>query len=85
MNRLGFVRSRPGTRVIAATLLVLGCLPAQAGPTHRFDVTVHDSLERIDVRGCFAGNAPNELVAQTDGARFYLDSMRIGEIGRAHV
>ena len=78
MNPPGFVRWRPGTRVIAAALLVLGCVPAEAGPTHRFDVTVHDSLERIDVRGCFAGNAPNELVAQTDGARFYLNSMRIG-------
>ena len=36
-------------------------------------------LDRLAVRACFGGSAPEALVAQSDGARFYLESMRLGE------
>ena len=59
----------------AATLL---CAPSHAASVHRYQVSVDPSLERVAVRACFDGVAPEALVAQSDGARFYLESMRIG-------
>jgi hypothetical protein len=55
------------------------CAAAQAAPPHRYEVSVDPSFERLVVRGCFAGQAPPALVAQSDEARLYLESMRIGE------
>lgn len=70
-------RTRPG--VVATACLVLLCASAQAALAHRYDVTVDQSLERLSVRACFNGKAPEALVAESDGARFYLESMRLGD------
>ncbi|MEO8164671.1 MAG: hypothetical protein ABI619_04675 [Betaproteobacteria bacterium] len=37
------------------------------------------TLERFAVHACFDGSRPRSLVASSDGARLYLESMRIGE------
>jgi hypothetical protein len=65
--------------MMATAFLVLICAAAQAGPSHRYEVSVDKSLDRLAVRACFGGKAPDALVAQSDGARFYLESMRLGE------
>ena len=70
------------TRILLASLVtaaaaLLGA-PGHAASVHRYEVSVDPSLERVAVRACFDGNAPEALVAQSDGARFYLESMRIG-------
>ncbi len=46
---------------------------------HRYEVSVDPSLDRLAVRACFDGKAPDALVAESDGARFYLESMRAGD------
>jgi hypothetical protein len=46
---------------------------------YRYEVSVDASLEHFAVRACFEGEAPEALVAASDGARFYLESMRVGE------
>ena len=70
------------TRILLATLVsaaaALLCAPSHAASVHRYEVNVDPSLERVAVRACFVGNAPEALVAESDGARFYLESMRIG-------
>jgi hypothetical protein len=58
---------------------MLMCAAAWAAPPHRYEVSVDDSLDRLAVRACFGGKAPEALVAASDGARFYLESMRLGE------
>ncbi len=58
---------------------VLLCASAQAASPCRYEVSVDPSLERLAVHACFDGRAPDALVAGSDGARFYLESMRIGE------
>ncbi|MBC8006990.1 MAG: hypothetical protein H7X76_02970 [Prolixibacteraceae bacterium] len=65
--------------MLATACLGLLCAFAQAALAHRYDVTVDQSLERISVRACFNGKAPEALVAESDGARFYLESMRLGD------
>jgi len=78
----GFVTmfsSRTRAGVVAAAFLMLICAAARAASPHRYEVRVDDSLDRLAVRACFAGKAPEALVAQSDGARFYLESMRLGE------
>ena len=65
--------------VIAAVSLMFMCPAAQAASPHRYEVRVDDSLDRLEVRACFSGKAPDVLVAESDGARFYLESMRVGE------
>lgn len=74
MNR---VRARVGAW--SAGCVILFCAAAQAAPAGRYDVDVDPSLERLAVHACFPGAAPEALIAQSDGARFYLESMRIGE------
>ncbi|HVY07300.1 MAG TPA: hypothetical protein VHB46_15110 [Burkholderiales bacterium] len=49
--------------------------------THRYEVAIDPTLERMTVHACFEGKAPQALVAETDGARFYLESLRMD--GRA--
>ena len=70
------------TRLLLASLVTaaaaLLCAPIHAASVHRYEVSVDPSLERVAVRACFDGNAPEALVAESDGARFYLESMRIG-------
>jgi hypothetical protein len=63
----------------SAACFIVVCATAQAAPAARYDVDVDPSLEHLSVHACFAGKAPEALVAQSDGARFYLESMRIGE------
>ena len=71
------------TRLLLASLVSVAAAllyaPVQAASVHRYEVSVDPSLERVAVRACFDGNAPEALVAESDGARFYLESMRIGE------
>jgi hypothetical protein len=64
---------------LAATCFTLLCVLAQASFAHRYEVSVDESLERFAVRACFDGRAPQALVAGSDGARFYLESMRVGD------
>jgi len=70
---------RFGRSVYAALAGFLVCAAAQAASPHRYEVGIDPSLERLSVRACFDGQAPLALVAQSDGARLYLESMRIGE------
>lgn len=58
---------------------MLICAAAQAASRHRYEVRVNESLDQLAVRACFGGTAPDALVADSDGARFYLESMRLGE------
>ncbi|HEX4986962.1 MAG TPA: hypothetical protein VFV71_12945, partial [Burkholderiales bacterium] len=64
-------------RVLA--LLVLGGAAIARADVHRYEVTVDPALERVSVRACFEGEAPRSLAAESDGARFYLESMHIGK------
>jgi hypothetical protein len=64
---------------MATSCFVLLCASAQAASPVRYEVSVAPSLERFAVRACFSGHAPQALVAASDGARFYLESMRLGE------
>jgi hypothetical protein len=70
---------RTGARTTAAAFLMLVWATAWAASPHRYEVSVDDSLERLAVHACFSGKAPEALIAQSDGARFYLESMRLGE------
>jgi hypothetical protein len=47
---------------------------------HRYEVSVAESLDRLAVHACFAGLAPQALVAESDGARIYLEDARVGEV-----
>ena len=71
--RNGSSLARPG--VVAS--FVVFCVAAQASSPVRYEVSVDPSLERLAVRACFHGKAPQALVAESDGARFYLESMRL--------
>ncbi|MBI3528937.1 MAG: hypothetical protein HY067_13325 [Betaproteobacteria bacterium] len=71
--------SRTRAGVIATASLMLICAAAQAASRHRYEVRVNESLDQLAVRACFGGTAPDALVADSDGARFYLESMRLGE------
>ena len=73
-----FVAGFP-SRMIASASLMLICVAAQAASPHRYEVSVDDGLERLAVHACFDGKAPDVLVAESDGARIYLESMRLGE------
>ena len=73
----GSARMRAG--VMAAACFVLPCASAQAASPYRYEVSVDPSLDRLAVRACFDGKAPQALVAESDGARFYLESMNLGE------
>jgi hypothetical protein len=66
-------------RPCALALFVVATLSAQAAPTYRYEVRVHPSLERLAIQACFEGQAPRALVAESDAAKLYLESMRIGE------
>lgn len=64
-------------RCRVALLALAGACAAQAAPLHRYEVTVGQALDRIAVRACFDGAAPEALVAGTDGARAFLERMQI--------
>jgi hypothetical protein len=63
----------------AAVLLAAVCATsvAQAAPLHRYSVEVSDALDTLRVRACFDGDAPAALVAETSGARTFLETMNI--------
>jgi hypothetical protein len=42
-------------------------------------VAVTESLERISVHACFEGSVPSQLVAESDGAKYFLESARVGD------
>ena len=73
----GSWRIRTGVTVALSFILI--CTSARAASPYRYDVDVDPSLERLAGRACFDGTAPQALIAESDGARFYLESMRIGE------
>jgi hypothetical protein len=80
VSRIRRALAGPGcTAWLAAALLELLVRTAEGAPLHRYEVRVDDSLERLAVHACFDGKAPDALVAEADGARFYLEAMRIGE------
>lgn len=68
----------PALRTVIAGCAILLCATAGAAPVHRYEVSVESSLDRLAVHACFDGRAPEALVAESDGARFYLESMRAG-------
>jgi hypothetical protein len=70
--------SRTRAGVMATASLILLCASAHAASLYRYEVSVGESLDRIAVHACFDGKAPEALVAESDGARFYLESMRLG-------
>ncbi len=63
----------------AGTLLALAGTAVQGAAPIQYEVKVDASLERFAVHACFDGPMPPALVAETDGARLYLESMRIGQ------
>ena len=65
----------------AAALMVTASASvlAQAAPLHRYSVEVGDTLEILQVRACFDGNPPAALVAETSGARAYLETMHLDD------
>jgi hypothetical protein len=73
----GSSRLRAG--MAAAACFALFCSPALAAAPVRYEVSVDTTLEHLAVHACFDGPAPQALVAESDGARFYLESMRVGE------
>jgi len=73
----GLSRTRIG--VMATSCLVLLCASVQAASPVRYEVGVDPSLERLEVSACFSGKAPQALIAASDDASFYLESMRLGE------
>ena len=80
MSRLVTIRwSHTHAGVLATVFLMLISVAARAALPHRYEVRVDNALDRLAVRACFGGSAPEALVAQSDGARFYLESMRLGE------
>ncbi len=60
-------------------LLAFAWTAAHGAAPIQYEVKVDASLERFAVRACFVGPMPPALVAETDGARLYLESMRVGE------
>ena len=68
----------PALRTVIAGCAILLCATAGAAPVHRYEVRMESSLDRLAVHACFDGRAPEALVAESDGARFYLESMRAG-------
>jgi len=44
---------------------------------HRYTVEVGASLDVLDVKACFDGKVPSALVAETDGARSFLEEVRL--------
>ena len=70
-----------GSRLAAVMLLSAG---ASAAPLHRYTVEVGESLDLLAVRACFDGKAPAALVAETSGARAFLEEVRLsGRLLRA--
>lgn len=61
----------------ALLLAVAGIAAAQAAPLHRYQVDVADSLDRLHVRACFEGAAPEALVAETSGAQTFLEQLKL--------
>ena len=61
----------PGLLLAAA-----GVGAAQAAPLHHYQVEVQESLDRLRVRACFEGAAPSELMAETSGARAFLEQLK---------
>jgi uncharacterized membrane protein len=76
----------PGTivggrgRHFALPMLCCGVLCAPpVHAAHRYEVAVAASLERISVHACFDGSAPSQLVAESDGAQYLLESARASD------
>jgi hypothetical protein len=67
-------------RHFALPMLCCGALCASpAHAAHRYEVAVAESLERISVHACFEGRAPLQLVTESDGAKYFLESARVGD------
>jgi hypothetical protein len=65
-----------GLILLAAT----GLTPVQAA-VHRYEVDVGESLDRLKVRACFDGVAPDFLTAGTEGAVAFLERVDLGMAG----
>jgi hypothetical protein len=66
-------------------LAASGMSAAQAAPVHRYQVEVHESLDRLRVRACFDGPAPSALAAETSGARAFLEQVKVTGSGPARL
>ena len=83
MNLLALLK--PGDRGVHAhrpkdiclAALFLSSAVASAAPLHRYTVEVGESLDRLAVKACFDGKAPASLVAETSGARAFLEEVRL--------
>ena len=70
---------------ICRAALILLSAGASAAPLHRYTVDVGESLELLAVKACFDGKAPASLVAETSGARAFLEEVRLsGRLLQAH-
>jgi len=64
---------------VAAVITFSLCGAVWAVPPYRYQISLDESLEQLAVHACFDGRVPEALVAGSDDARFYLQSMRLGE------
>ena len=58
-------------------LLLLGTGTTFAAPLHRYIVQVGESLDLLAVKACFDGKVPGALVAETSGAKTFLEEVRL--------
>lgn len=57
--------------------MLLSAGAACAAPLHRYTVGVGESLDVLVVKACFDGKSPAALVAETSGARTFLEEARL--------
>lgn len=78
LNLLGrCARAHLVNRISLVGLLLLGSGATSAAPLHRYIVEVGASLDILAVKACFDGKAPGALVAETGGARAFLEEVRL--------
>jgi hypothetical protein len=73
----GCARAQLAKGISLVTLTLLAAAAASAAPLHRYIVVVGESLDLLAVKACFDGKVPGALVAETSGARTFLEEVRL--------
>lgn len=73
----GCARAQLANGISLVTLMFLAAGAASAAPLHRYIVAVGESLDLLAVKACFDGKVPGALVAETSGARTFLEEVRL--------
>jgi hypothetical protein len=73
----GCARTQLANAIPLAALMLLSAVAASAAPLHRYIVEVGESLDLLAVKACFDGKVPGALVAETSGARTFLEEVRL--------